>query len=219
MHDNVQSIGKNAFAYSGNISNVVFSENLKSIGEYAFASCDLLQAVSLPNKLETIYSNSFIYCYNLEYNEYENALYLGNESNPFIALISVENKNYSKYTIHNQTRIIVNDAFSGCSRIGEIEIPSNVVSIGSGAFSGCSSLTTVKILGNVKRIESNTFGSCNKLTTVILPESLEVIDNEGFMNSSSITTVYYMGSESDWKKIDIRSREIKSATIVYNYVP
>ena len=55
---------------------------------------------------------------------------------------------------------IKSSAFSDCSGLTSIEIPSSVTSIGSWAFSYCSSLTSIDIPDGVTSIGSRAFYNC-----------------------------------------------------------
>lgn len=59
------------------------------------------------------------------------------------------------------------EAFSGCSGLTTVTIPSSVTSIGEYAFSGSSALTTVTIPSSVARVGEYAFSGCSALTTVI----------------------------------------------------
>lgn len=52
-------------------------------------------------------------------------------------------------------------AFSGCSSLWKIRIPSNVEIIGTSAFRSCSSLIDLKITSKIKTIGSFAFADCN----------------------------------------------------------
>lgn len=65
------------------------------------------------------------------------------------------------YSVKEGTRIICDLAFSFCSSLSEIVIPSSVTSIGVSAFSGCSSLSNIVIPNSVASIESSAFDGCN----------------------------------------------------------
>ena len=80
-------------------------------------------------------------------------------------------------------------AFSGCSGLTAIQIPSSVTSIGDYAFSDCSSLTTVEIPNSVTSIGSHAFSGCSSLTTVEIPNSVTSIGSHAFSGCSSLTTV------------------------------
>ena len=55
-------------------------------------------------------------------------------------------------------------AFSGCSGLTSVTIPSSVTRIGSSAFRGCSGLTSVTIPSSVTSIEEYAFSGCSGLT-------------------------------------------------------
>ena len=55
-------------------------------------------------------------------------------------------------------------AFSGCTSLTTITIPSSVTSIGYGAFENCTSLQSITIPNSVTSIWSNAFASCSELT-------------------------------------------------------
>ena len=87
----VTSIGNEAFA--GNpIVSVYIPDGVTSIGQYAFFGCDNLVNIRLPDSLTYMGDYALAnrldkYGYNclygpLDLNEYDNALYLGNEKNP-----------------------------------------------------------------------------------------------------------------------------------------
>ena len=64
-----------------------------------------------------------------------------------------------------------------------------MISIGEFAFSFCSSLTSVTIPSNVTVIEKGVFYQCYGLTSVTIPCSVTSIDNYAFSGCSSLTSV------------------------------
>jgi hypothetical protein len=85
-------------------------------------------------------------------------------------------------------------AFSYCSNLTSVSIPSSVTSIGGSAFLGCSSLTSVTIPSGVKTIETGTFRNCSSLTSVTIPGSVTSIGGYAFFLCSSLTSVTIPGS-------------------------
>ena len=57
-------------------------------------------------------------------------------------------------------------AFSGCTSLSGVSIPSSVTVIGEAAFRGCTSLTSVDIPSSVTEIGYRAFENCSKLETV-----------------------------------------------------
>ena len=136
------------------------------IGEYAFYGCD-----------------------NLKYNEYDNALYLGNKNNSYVALIKAKNVDITSCSINVQTKIIYPSAFGDCRGLTSITIPDNVTNIGNGAFYGCSGLTSVTIGNGVVSIGDCAFYDCSGLTSITIPDSVIYIGSLAFYNCRSLTIV------------------------------
>jgi hypothetical protein len=59
-------------------------------------------------------------------------------------------------------------AFTGCTGLTSINIPSSVTTIGSSAFEGCSGLTSVNIPSSVTTIGNLAFSHCTSLKTITL---------------------------------------------------
>ena len=80
-------------------------------------------------------------------------------------------------------------AFSGCSGITSVKIPSSVTEIGEGAFKGCSSLTSIEIPSSVTEIGEWAFADCSRLTSVEIPSSVTEIGDRAFKDCSSLTSI------------------------------
>ena len=59
-------------------------------------------------------------------------------------------------------------AFSYCSSLTSINIPSSVTSIGEGTFQNCSSLTSLNIPSSVTSIGEYAFSNCNALKVALI---------------------------------------------------
>ena len=128
-----------------------------------FEGCFNLSEVEIPDSITHIESDAFSYCENLRYNKYSDALYLGNEQNPYVALIKSDRDYITEARVNSATKVIYDDAFRDCSRLTSVDIPSGVASIGKRAFNDCGSLTTVTIPDSVVYIGEDAFYGCNKL--------------------------------------------------------
>ena len=90
---------------------------------------------------------------------------------------------------HTSNDIIGEHAFSGCSSLTSVNIPSSVKWIGSYAFSGCSSLTSVNIPSSVAYIGDCAFQDCSSLTSINIPSSVTEIREYAFDGCSSLISV------------------------------
>ena len=95
---------------------------------------------------------------------------------------------------------IGNNAFSDCSGLTSVTIPSSVTSIDYSAFSSCSGLTAVNIPEGVTSIGSYAFYRCSGLTAVTIPNSVTSIDSDAFYGCSGLKSVSITDLTS-WCKI------------------
>jgi hypothetical protein len=186
--DSVTTIGSGAFYDCFSLTSVVIGDSVTTIGDYAFSDCYSLTSVVISDSVQNIASNAFSGCSNL-ITEYEYCQYVGSGENPYHVLIGTTNQNLSAYTIHEDTKIIADYAFSGCSRLAGIIIPDSVTSIGYEAFSGCSSLTSVEIPDSVTAIGSSAFYNCSSLTSVEMGNGVTTIGSSAFFACYSLTSV------------------------------
>ena len=189
LPDSVTTIGDNAFYGCSSLTSVTIPDSVTTIGYSAFYNCSRLTGVTIGNGVTTIGEDAFYNCSSLQYAEYGNCKYLGSADNPYFALITVVNNDYSSYTIHEDTKIIANCAFFDCNRITAITIPNGMTSIGIAAFYNCSSLTSVTIGNGVTTIGAVAFHGCSSLTGVTIPDSVTTIGSGAFFGCSSLTSV------------------------------
>ena len=93
-------------------------------------------------------------------------------------------------------------AFSSCSNLTSIEIPSSVTSIGEDVFRDCSALETVTFGANsqLESIGFNAFYSCYALTSIEIPSSVTSIGDGAFYNCDGLETVTF-GENSQLESI------------------
>ena len=80
-------------------------------------------------------------------------------------------------------------AFSGCSGLTSLTLPSSVTSIGRGAFHGCWKLTSLTIPSGVTSIGYSAFRGCSGLTSLTIPSGVTWIDSEAFRGCSGLTNL------------------------------
>ncbi len=186
-------IGSGVFSDCISLENITVPDSVTNIGDSAFYSCTNLQTVNFGenSQLTSIGDATFDNCTSLEYNEYDNAYYLGNESNPYLVLVMAKNTSIISCEINENTKIICANAFKNCTSLESVTIPKHVKSIGSSAFSGCSNLVEVEIAANsqLNNISSSAFSDCTSMNTV------HISDIESWLNisfgGSSANPLYY----------------------------
>ncbi|MCH5171750.1 MAG: leucine-rich repeat domain-containing protein [Erysipelotrichales bacterium] len=224
-------IPDDAFYGCRSLTSITIQNSVTSIGNYAFDTCSSLTSITIPSSVTSIGLEAFSICNSLQYNEYENCYYLGNDENPYLVLIKAKDTSVTGVTINENTKIIYDYAFDGCSSLTSLTIPSSVTSIGRDAFYGCdflqykkysncyylgnednpylilikakdTSITNVTINENTRFIYANAFEYCSSLTTITIPSSVTSIGRDAFEYCSSLKNVYYNGTIENWCNIE-----------------
>ena len=150
--DGITEIGQNSFSgtANGNIVYVQIPDTVLEIGEWTFQSCDTSV-----------------------FTQYGNCYYLGNKTNPYVALWKYIDKDSTSFEIHPDCKCIAGDAFYQCENFEHIEIPNNVVTICTNAFYFCKMMNSVTIPSSVTKIQYHAFDYCTSLTSITFNGTVE----------------------------------------------
>ena len=157
----VTNIGKYQFLGFNNVTSITIPNDLDEIGEGAFAGCKSLTSITIPSSVTIIGNSAFWYCISLE-----------KITLPFVGASQDATGDNAKLsyifggTVPNSLKEVIilegctsigEDAFSNCTSLTIITLPSTIETIGYGAFSGCTSLEkiTLPFVGGSK--DNNTY--------------------------------------------------------------
>ena len=97
---------------------------------------------------------------------------------------------YNSVNCYTSDDVIGNYAFSDCSGLTSLILPSSVTEIGESAFEGCIRLTSLTLPSSVTEIGESAFRGCIRLASLTLPSSVTSIGKSAFEGCSGLTSIY-----------------------------
>ena len=185
----ISEIEASTFYGCKSLTDVTISNGVIKIGDNAFLGCYALSSFNIPDSIKEIGHGFLSGCDNIKYNEYDNAHYLGNQSNPYVFLSKAKDSSITTCIVHNDTTLIHSNAFKNCSLLKDITISESVISINDYAFYGCTNLTNLTIPETVTRIGAFAFYGCNNLTSIVLPSNVSEIESHTFYGCENLASI------------------------------
>lgn len=171
------------------IPTLCANKPVTAIASEAFSGCSKITSVIIPDSVTSIGARAFDSCSSLQLNEYGNALYLGNNDNPYLFLLQSKDWFINSCEVHEQTKVIADYAFSNNNELKSVTIGNKLTTIGKNAFEYCMGLTDVTIPDSVTTIDDYAFNFCRNLTSVTMGNSVASIGNGAFNCCSSLNSV------------------------------
>ncbi len=193
----VTAICNGAFTADQNLVEAYIPDSVLYIGTNAFNGCSNLTDLTISNNLALLGTGAFGDCESIEYKEYDNAYYMGDEDEPYMILTHVKDREITSCDIYPDTKIICEAAFADCMELETVNIPNSIVFVGSDAFNDCLNLEysaedeSASYLGN----EDNPYLVCIKgknkrvATSYTIHEGAKIIIPSAFSNCTELTHV------------------------------
>ena len=202
ISSNVTIIGDDAFAYCTNLTSIEIPSSVTSIGSSAFLDCTNLTSIEIPSSVTSVGYYAFSECTSLnsinvdksnqKYSS-EDGILFDKDKKELIRYPT--GKKEKEYNIPISVTRIEWAAFSGCTSLTSIEIPSSVTSIGGYAFNGAKlTMVVVTESKNVQKIE--------------LPDIIKRAMNKGdILYTSSDFELTNCSLTEDKTKLEVASKE------------
>ncbi len=219
LEPGLKEIGPRAFSRCESLTEIVIPDGVKRIASQAFAGCRSLASVSLPDSVCELAADAFEGCDSLEYDLFGGAYYLGNDSNPFAALVEAEDDETESCVLHPDTRMIVGSAFEKCSALKSVTLSGGLIASGRDAFGGCEELLAnrcgdamylassenplyalaaaipdtevCEIAGGAKIVAGGAFADMRELKSVSFPPGLLHIGEQAFSGDSGLKSAVF----------------------------
>ena len=201
--------------YTGNptalsIPATLNGKKVTALGGDAFHFCSKLKTVEIPSGVTEV--NGFFDCQNLT------------SVNIPYGVKTIGKFAFGECTslrsIHLPESItsIEESAFQGCTNLISVNIPKKVTRIEKATFFWCENLRAISIPQGVTSIGEDAFCHCDKLKSIAMPASVKSIGKYAFYYDPTLMEVYYEGTNTQWKAIDIADRNdfLTCANIHYN---
>lgn len=166
-------------------NNTTIPSSAPNLGDCAFWGTKGKTSFSIDQDIKSIGLLTFLDCDDLE------TLYWNNPSIPITAITGYNRTKLKHVVLGDSVTIIPNYAFSGCSLLESIQIPSGLKNIDAHAFAGCNNLKNIELPSGLEFIGYYAFGDCNSLTSINIPANLWTIDYRAFQGCNNIETVYW----------------------------
>lgn len=217
-----------AFKDCKNLQAITIPDCINTIGVSSFTSCTTLKSVVIPDSVTTIKAQAFYDCPQLETTEYENACYLGNNTNPYVLLLKPVNNNINTCTINPNCKFIPFHAFQECKSLSSITVDSantyfcavdgvlynkNMTKLIYYPSAKAGAVFTIP--ASVTEIEEQSFNYANNIQSVIIPQGVNVMP-AAFNNCSGLKSIVIPSSLNTIGKGVFNSEKTEKLTDIYS---
>ena len=225
--DSVTNIEEGAFHGCSSLTNITIPDSVTSLGDSAFRGCSSLTSVTIPDSVTSIEDSLFNGCSSLS------SVTIADGITSIGDLAFNGCSSLTSVTLPGSVTSLGLLVFGSCDNFESINVSKNsksFCSVDGVLFSKDKTRlklypqaklnTLYSIPENVVSISSYAFVGCNNIVGIVIPVSVKSIDWHSFANCSNLKDVYYSGSQSQWKAIDIDddNDNLLNAKIHYNYV-
>lgn len=188
IHKDTKVIAAEAFSNSI-IEELTIPSGVDAINYMAFTGATALKTLKFEGTVKYIDPQAIGENKKIIYNEYEGASYLGNDANPYLILVSVNDKTKASYVIHPDAKQIAGNAFRKCTALKSFVIPEHITVLGSYSFADCTALTSIVIPASITEIPEGFLNGCIALTEFTVPDNITSIGGYALRGCSALEKI------------------------------
>lgn len=221
----VISIGEAAFNYCDNLTSIIVDETntCYSSDEYGvlfnktktelicFPKANIKTDYQIPNGVISINADTF---YN---NDNITSITIPDSVTTIGDAAFYSCNNLNNITIGAGVISVGESAFYACTKLENLILPDSLKSIDDWAFAHCNTITTTSIGKNVEAIGEYAFYNCHNMKSITIPANITKISNNAFELCNALTDVYYAGTETKWKSVEIGSNNDSLVNAIIHY--
>lgn len=200
---------KNLYINNVLVEEITIPEEVTEINSYAFYNCLSLKNLYLHQNFKKVNTKALYGCNNLELTTENNLVYLGTKTNDYFAIYKTVTTNIETCKIHQDTKVIMTDAFEYCNSITEVDVASIEAWCHLNESSNipvCSN-STLKVNGEeaseiiipatVTKVTDNTFLNFKNITGLKVLDGVVKLGKNTFKNCNSLKNVEFSSTLED----------------------
>lgn len=198
--NSVTAIGKWAFNWCLNLTEIAVPAGVTNIGVSAFTACVSLANITV-DAMNPVYSTLDGVLFSKDqttlmyYPLNRNRNYTVPNSVTSIADAAFEgHSKLAEVTMGDSVTNIGMNAFYSCEQLTNVVLGDGVATIGDQAFLGCRNLTNVAMGNSVTSLGQGVFWLCSSLQSLLLPDSVINVGSYAFAECSSLTNLVFSSS-------------------------
>ncbi len=193
LSNSIVSIGKYAFAFNSEDTELHISNTTTSIGEGAFNCWNNLEYIEIPfvgiNKLEKTRNVDATFAVIFGNKNYNSDLQVAAPETSATDPIMYYPKSLKTVSILGGN--LNSLGFKGYSSITTLELTNGIIFIGSQHFMDMADLSSVTLPTNLATVFKEMFRNCPSLTSITLPNSVKVIQDSAFEGDEALATINF----------------------------
>ena len=212
VSDDIEIIGRSAFAKCVSLRKISIGRNMKIIEHDAFEGCEKLKTILGGESVQRIGWRAFKNCKSLKKMPFAiNKNRMEHFSDVYVGaglrkVVIDENMTISNRLFMNCKKLKValikthqtvwhaESLFQNCTSLRKVVLPQNMAYIDEKMFMNCKKLTKLTIPAKTKWIGAKAFKNCRSLKTLKLPRSIKKIDKTAFAGCKNLTLFVTKGS-------------------------